>query len=81
MSLRVKMVQPARESAPWFLWPVAALWDLLAFIIRLTGRLIGAVIGLVFLVLGVVFTMTVVGAPIGIPLFIFGLMLLVRSMF
>ena len=57
------MVKPARESAPWFLWPVAALWDLLAFVLRLTGRLIGVLISLVLLVLGAVLTMTVVGAP------------------
>ena len=59
------MVKPARESAPWFLWPVAALWDLLAFVLRLTGRLVGVLISLVLLVLGAVLTMTVVGAPIG----------------
>jgi hypothetical protein len=75
------MVKPARESAPWFLWPFAALWDLLAFVLRLTGRLIGVVLGLVLLIVGIVLTLTIVGAPVGIPLFIFGLLLLVRSMF
>lgn len=74
-------MQPARQSAPWFLWPIAALWDLLAFVLRLTGRLVGVILGVVLMVLGGVVTMTVVGAPVGIPLFVLGLLLLVRSLF
>lgn len=72
---------PVRHRAPWILWPFAALWDLLAFILRLTGRLVAAAIGLVLMILGIVITMTVVGAPLGIPVFILGFLLLVRSVF
>ena len=75
------MTQPTRHSAPWFLWPFAALWDLLAFILRLTGRVVAAVVGLALMILGIVITITVVGAPVGIPLFIVGLLLLIRSIF
>jgi len=78
---RSVMTQPARHSAPWFFWPLAALWDLLAFVLRLTGRLIGAIIGLVLMIVGIVITLTVVGAPLGVPLFILGLLLLMRSLF
>ena len=53
--------RPARRNAPWFLWPFAALWDLLAFILRLTGRLIGIVVGLLLLGLGIALSLTVIG--------------------
>jgi hypothetical protein len=75
------MTEPARHSSPWFLWPFAAIWDFLAFILRLTGRLVAAIIGLVLMVIGVLLTMTVVGAPIGIPLILLGFLLLIRSLF
>jgi hypothetical protein len=71
----------ATSHTPWFLWPFAALWDLLGFLLRLTGRLILAVLALLFMVLGVVLTMTVLGAPVGIPFAVFGMVLLVRALF
>ena len=70
-----------KKSVPWFLWPFKLIWDLLAFILNLTGRIIGAVLGLVLLIVGLVLTILVVSAPVGIPLAIFGFMLIVRSLF
>lgn len=75
------MVSKSRSRVPWILWPVAALWDLLALILELTGRLIGIVLSLVLMAVGIALTLTVVGAIIGIPLIIFGFMLMVRSIF
>lgn len=75
------MATSAREQVPWIFWPFAALWDLLAFVLRLTGRILAGVIGLVLAVVGVLLTMTVVGAPVGIPLVILGVLLLIRSLF
>ena len=75
------MARSARESAPWIFWPIAAVWDLLAFVLRLTGRLVAAVIGLVFLLGGALLSVTIVGAPIGIPFSVLGLLLLVRAIF
>ena len=75
------MSQPARASAPWFLWPFAALWDFLAFILKMTGRLIGAILGLALMILGGVLTATVLGAAVGIPLAVAGFLLLVRCLF
>lgn len=66
---------------PWILWPFVALWDLLTFILRLTGRLVAAILGLVLMIVGLVLTVTVVAAPVGIPLIIFGFLLMVRGMF
>ena len=69
----------ARRRAPWFLWPFVALWDLLTWILNLTGRLIAAVLGVVLMVVGIIVTVTVIAAPVGIPLIIFGLLLMIRS--
>ena len=50
-------------------------------IIALTVRLVGAILGLVFLIVGVVLTVTVIGAIVGVPFIIFGLLLVIRSLF
>ena len=62
-------------------WPFVALWTLLTTILNLTGRLIAAVLGLALLIVGIVLTILVVTAPIGIPFILFGLLLLIRSIF
>ena len=63
------------------LWPFTALWRLVALILELTGRLVGAIVGLVIVVAGVILTLTLIGAIVGVPLILFGFMLMVRSMF
>jgi hypothetical protein len=71
----------SNKKTPWFLWPFAALWNLLTWILSLTGRLIAAVLGLALMIVGVVLIITIVGAPLGIPLAIFGLLLMIRSIY
>jgi hypothetical protein len=76
------MVADRKDSAvAWYFWPFVALWRLLAFILKLTGRVVGVVVGLALLIVGIVISLTVVGAIIGIPLAIFGLMLMIRGIF
>jgi hypothetical protein len=75
------MMANSRNRVPWILWPFAALRDLLAFILGLTGRLVAAVLGLVLLIVGAVLTVLVITAWLGIPLAIFGFLLMVRSIF
>ena len=65
----------------WIFWPFVVLWRLLAFILEMTGRLIAAILGLVLLIAGIFVSLTVIGAVVGIPLAIFGLMLMVRALF
>lgn len=65
----------------WLLYPFWLIWSLVIWIIEATGRLIGAILGLVSMIVGVVLTLTVIGAIVGIPLLIFGFMLLIRSLF
>ena len=69
------------KKTHWLLWPFAAVWNLLAAILGLTGRLIGAVLGLAFVIVGLILTVTVIASPIGIPLAIFGFLLMLRSIF
>ena len=75
------MTASLRERSPWFLWPFAALFDLLGVVLCLTGRLLAVLLGLVTMVVGAAATVTLVGAPLGIPLFVVGLMLTVRGIF
>ena len=70
-----------KDRTPWYLWPFKLIWDLALGILKLTGRLVGALIGLAILIVGVVLSITVIGAIIGVPLVILGLMLMVRSIF
>jgi hypothetical protein len=67
------------KKPPCLLAPFVALWNLIAYIISITGRLIAILLGLAFLILGVILTITVVGAILGIPMAIFGLLVVVRG--
>ena len=66
---------------PLLLWPFWAIWRLIATIVGLTGRLVAIILGLVFMLVGVIVSLTVIGAIIGIPLFLFGLLLVFRGLF
>jgi hypothetical protein len=69
------------NATPWFLWPFVALWRLIAGILELTGRLLGIILGLVLVIVGFVLSLTIIGAVVGIPLMLFGLLLMVRGLF
>ena len=75
------MARSARKRVPWIFGPLAAVWDLLAFTLKVAGRVVAGVMGLVLLLGGSLFSFTIVGAPIGVPVAIVGLLLLVRSIF
>ena len=75
------MAEPKEHRIPWFLWPFWALWRLLTLILGATGRLVAALIGIALMVVGLVVSLTIVGAPIGIPLAALGFLLLLRAFF
>lgn len=75
------MPEEPKRRVPWLLWPFHALWRLLTFILAATGRLVCGVLGIVLLVVGVTVSLTVVGAPLGVPLALLGFLLLVRAIF
>ena len=70
-----------QKRTPWILWPFVALWRLVTWILELTGRLLAVVLGLVLMIAGVVISITVIGAVIGVPLFLFGMLLTFRGFF
>ena len=69
------------ERTPLILLPFAIIWRLFSFFVRLTGRLIAAVLGVVLVAVGLLLTLSFFAAPIGIPLIIFGVLLMARSIF
>ena len=70
-----------QHHTPWFLWPFKALWMLLATIVEMVGRFVAIVLGLVLMLAGFLVSLTVIGAIIGIPLFIIGALLTLRGIF
>ena len=70
-----------RHRTPWILWPFAVIWDFLTFFLIALGRVLTGITGFLLMAVGVLITLTVVGAPLGIPLAALGLLLMVRSAF
>ena len=70
-----------RKRTPILLLPFVIVWSLFSFFLRLTGRIAAAVIGLMCMVAGIGLSVSVVAAPIGIPLAILGFLLMLRSIF
>ena len=75
------MATRTKGHIPWYLWPFAALWKLLALIVELTGRFVAMVLGIVLIIVGVVVSLTIIGAIIGVPLAVIGLLLFLRGIF
>jgi hypothetical protein len=75
------MQESDERKVPILLWPFYAVWRLLTFVLEFTSRLICAFIGLGLMVGGTALTITIAGAPIGVPLILFGFLLLVRALF
>ncbi len=75
------MTTQTKSHIPWYLWPFAALWKLLAVIVEMTGRFVAMVIGIVLIIVGVIVSLTIIGAIVGVPLAVIGLLLLLRGIF
>ena len=69
------------KHIPWYLWPFAAIWKLLAVIVEMTGRLVALILGIVLMIVGVIVSLTIVGAIVGVPLALVGLLLFFRGIF
>lgn len=69
------------NRVPILLWPFYAIWRLLTLVLSIVGRLLCALLGLIVMIGGVLITMSVVGAPVGIPLAALGFLLLIRAIF
>jgi hypothetical protein len=75
------MNDTTESRIPWILWPFYAIWKVLTVILNITGRIICALLGMALMALGVAVAISVVGAPVGIPLAAFGFLLAVRALF
>jgi hypothetical protein len=75
------MNDSTQSNVPILLWPFYAIWRLLTFILNLIGRVISALLGIALMAVGVAISLSVVGAPIGIPLAALGFLLLTRALF
>ncbi len=75
------MNDSTQSNVPILLWPFYAIWRLLTFILNLIGRVISALLGIALMAGGVAISLSVVGAPIGIPLAALGFLLLTRALF
>ncbi len=79
--MEVRMTTQTKHHTPWFLWPFVAIWRLLAIIVEMTGRFVAMVLGIVFIIVGVIISLTIIGAIVGVPLAIIGLLIFLRGMF
>ena len=73
--------QGSNTHTPWLLWPLRAIFELIEWILAATGRMLAAVIGLAILIVGCILTLTIIAAPVGVPMIIFGFLLIVRGIF
>ncbi len=74
-------IMATKKTEPWFLWPFVVVWNLLALFLNIAGRILAGVLGVILMIVGMVLTMTVAAAPVGIPIAILGLLLIIRSVF
>ncbi len=75
------MSTSSERRVPILLWPFYALWRLLTWVLTTIGRLLCALLGLVLMAAGIAISLSVVAAPIGIPIAAFGFLLIVRALF
>ena len=69
------------KSVSGIFWPFVAVWRLVTFILEMTSRLMAILLGVLLMAGGVLINLTVLGAVVGIPLALFGLLLVLRGLF
>lgn len=62
-------------------FPFIVLGKLVECIMKMTGILLAVILGFVFLIVGILLSVTIIGAIIGIPLAILGFMMIIRGFF
>jgi hypothetical protein len=75
------MSEQSENGVPILLWPFYAIWRLLTFVVELIGRLLCGLLGIGLMIAGVTITLSIIAAPVGIPLASVGFLLLVRAIF
>ncbi len=62
------------------LWLFIGIWKAITFFANLVGIVLSLALGSVFMFVGFFLTTTIVGAVVGIPLFIIGMLLFIRGL-
>ncbi len=75
------MASTTPQSTSRFLSPLKLIWRLITLILGTGGRLLVIILGLVLVLLGGLLASTGLLAVCGLPLVIFGFLLLVRGLF
>ena len=75
------MNDSTNKHVPILLWPFYAIWRFLTFVLNVIGRLLCATLGVGLMIAGVAVALSVIGAPLGIPLAALDFLLLVRAVF
>lgn len=75
------MASTTPQSTSRLLWPLKFFWRLITLILGTGGRLLAIILGLVLVLLGGLLASTGLLAVCGLPLVIFGFLLLVRGLF
>lgn len=71
----------AKRRTPILLWPIILAWRLVTYIVKLTGILLALVLGVILMFVGWILISSILGAVIGVPLFLLGLLLTVRALY
>ena len=75
------MNESTQSSVPILLWPFYAIWRLLTFVLNVIGRVLCASLGIGLMIAGVAIALSIVDAPLGVPLTALGFLLLTRALF
>jgi hypothetical protein len=70
-----------QQHVPVLLWPFYGIWWLISTFVEFAGRLVAAILGLCLMIVGVVVSLTIVGAIVGIPLAVLGFMMTIKALF
>ena len=77
----LEMNDSTQSNVPILLWPFYAIWRILTFVLGVVGRVVCILLGIALMIGGVAITLSVVGAPLGIPLASLGFLFLIRALF
>ena len=75
------MSTAVERRVPWILWPFYLVWRLATFVLEAAGRIVCAVLGVVIVAVGVTVSLTLIGAPLGVPLAALGVLMMLRALF
>lgn len=75
------MSNPSSRTVHWIFWPFQVLWRLLTWVLELTGRLILGILGFSLVALGILVSLSVIGAILGIPMILLGILMMLRAVF